>query len=63
MAISKFIPIRKRRVAADRDRDGGVTERETERGTSYQPGSFYTVQKLIGLSVLNAVKCILHKHL
>ena len=28
MAVSKFIPIRKRRVAGDRDRDGGVTERE-----------------------------------
>lgn len=31
MTVSKFIPIRKRRVAGDRDRDGGVTERETER--------------------------------
>lgn len=35
MAVSKFIPIRKRRVAGDRDKDGvgggAVTEREAER--------------------------------
>lgn len=47
MAVSKFIPIRKRRVAGDRDKDGvgggGDRERGRERGRSYQAGSFYTV--------------------
>ena len=51
------------RENGDRDRDGEVAERESERERERpsQPGSFYILEQLIGLHVLNVVKCGFYK--